>query len=148
MAFFPHIVDENKYFLILLLVNNHNGNVLVTTNVSGLLEINHLKPRKTVVVSKKWKTKTLVTVSAIDAATNLTVNINGESLVYLEPTIKESVSLKVLYIKGKNKIALRLFNLFVVASVCSEARCCLQGIGCVQFDITALHAAQLAAVGA
>ena len=114
MAFFPHIVDENKYFLILLFVNNHNDDVLVTTNVSGLLKINYLKPAKTVVVSKKWKTKTSVTVSAIDAATNQTVNINGESLVYLEPTIKESVSLKVLHIKGKNKIALRLFNLFVI----------------------------------
>ena len=114
MAFFPHIVDENKYFLIFLLVNNHNDDVFVTTNVPGLLEINHLKPGKTVVVGKKWKTKTSVTVSAIDAATNQTVNINGESLVYLEPTIEESISLNVLHVKGKNKIALRLFNLFVI----------------------------------
>ena len=96
------MVDENIFFLIFLLVNDHRGDVLVTTNVSGQLEVNNIKPTKTVATSKRWKTKTWVTVSAIDATTNQTVNINGQSVVKLKPTTEEFLTLKVLHIQGKN----------------------------------------------
>jgi hypothetical protein len=96
-----HIADENKFFLIFLLVNTHHGDVLVTTNVSGQLEIKHLKPSKTFLMNKKWKTTKSVTVSAADATTNRTVNINGKSVVHMEPTIKELVLMSVLFIQGK-----------------------------------------------
>ena len=56
------MVDENIFFLIFLLVNDYRGDVLVTTNVSGQLEVNNIKPTKTVATSKRWKTKTWVTV--------------------------------------------------------------------------------------
>ena len=94
-------IAEKKFVLIFLLVNDHRGDVLVTTNVSGQLDVNYIKPMKTVAISKTWKTKTSVTVSAIDATTNQTVNINEQSVVYLEPTTEEFLSLKVLNIKGR-----------------------------------------------
>ena len=61
------MVDENIFFLIFLLVNDHRSDVLVTTNLSGQLKVDNIKPTKTVVTSKIWKTKTSVTVSATDA---------------------------------------------------------------------------------
>ena len=98
---FSHILDENKFFAAFVLVNNYHGDVLVTTNVSGQLEIEHLKPTKKVVKSKKWKTKKWFSVSAVDATTNRTVDINEHSVIHLETTIKDLISLNVLYIQGK-----------------------------------------------
>ena len=98
---FSHILDENKLFAMFVLVNNYHGDVLVTTNVSGQLEIDHLKPTKTMVKSKQWKTKKWLSVSAVDATTNRTVDINEHSVIHLEPTIKKLISLNVLYIQGK-----------------------------------------------
>ena len=98
---FSHILDENKFFAVFLLVNNYHGDVLVTTNVSGQLEFEHLKPTKKVVKSKQWKTKKWLSVSAVDATTNRTVDINEHSIIHLEPTIKDLISLNVLYIQGK-----------------------------------------------
>ncbi|CAB3992609.1 uncharacterized protein LOC113676378 [Paramuricea clavata] len=92
--------DENKFFAVFVLVNNYHGDVLVTTNVSGQLEIDHLKPTKKVVKSKKWKTKKWLSVSAVDATTNRTVDINEHSVIHLEPTIKNLIWLNVLYIQA------------------------------------------------
>jgi hypothetical protein len=86
---------------VFLLVNNYHGDVLVTTNVSGQLETDHLKPTKKVVKSKQWKTKKRLSVSVVDATTNRTVVINGHLIIHLEPTIKDLISLNVLYIQGK-----------------------------------------------
>ncbi|CAB4021189.1 Hypothetical predicted protein, partial [Paramuricea clavata] len=86
--------DESKFYVVIVLVNNCRGDVLVTTNVSGQLKIDHLKPTKTVVKSKRWKTKKWLSVSVVDATTNRTVDINGHSVIHLEPTIKKLISLK------------------------------------------------------
>ena len=113
---FSH-VDQSKYFISFVLVNDHHGNVIVTTNVSGRMEIDNLKPKATVMKKMKWVTKKLVTVSAVEASTNESVNINGQPVFHLEPTNKELISTKFLHIKGKNFIFKHrqpcLFNSFV-----------------------------------
>ena len=85
-------------------MNDHRSDVVVTTNVSGQLEIDNLKPTETIMKNKKWITKTSFTVSAVEASTNGAVEINGKSIVHLEATTKELMSEKVLYIEGKISI--------------------------------------------
>ena len=99
---FLQIADENRFFIIFLLVNGHRRDVLVTANLSGQLEVNRIKPTKMLSKSKIVKTRTSLTLTAIDAITNQTVNINGKSVVYLEPIIEKLLSLRVLHITGKN----------------------------------------------
>ncbi|XP_028412377.1 uncharacterized protein LOC114535195 [Dendronephthya gigantea] len=93
--------DENKFFLVFILVNNYHGDVLVTANVSGKFAKFNLKPTNRVVKSKKWKTERSLILSAVDASTNQTVDINGQSIICLQSTSKERVSLRVLTIQAK-----------------------------------------------
>ncbi|XP_028399294.1 Schwann cell myelin protein-like isoform X1 [Dendronephthya gigantea] len=88
--------DESNFFLVFLLVNNYQDDVLFTTNVSGQLEKFRLKPTQTVVRVKRWKTKKTLVVRAVVAGTNQKVFINGQSVINLYPTIKEIISLNVL----------------------------------------------------
>ncbi|XP_028418292.1 uncharacterized protein LOC114543560 [Dendronephthya gigantea] len=93
--------DENKFFLLFLLVNIYPGDVSVTANVSDKLEKFDLKPTRRALMTKKWKTKKTLILSAVDGNTNRTVKINGQSVIRLQPTPKNRVrSLIVLIIKG------------------------------------------------
>ena len=95
--------DQSKYFVSFLLINDHHGNVIVTTDVSGQVEIDNLKPKATVLKRMKWVTKKVVTVSAVEASTNEAVNINGQPVIHLEPTSKGLTSMKFLRIKAPKK---------------------------------------------
>ncbi|XP_028412359.1 uncharacterized protein LOC114535177 [Dendronephthya gigantea] len=97
--------DENKFFLVFVLVNNYHGDVFVTTNVSGKVEKFNLKPGNRVVKSKKWKTERSLILSAVDVSTNQTVDINGQSIIHLQSTSKERVSLRVLTIQVQKTVA-------------------------------------------
>ena len=99
-SFLLHFVDKRNFFIVFLLVNKYRGEVLITTNVSGRLKSFHLKPTKTVVKIRRWKTRKSLAVSAVDAGTNQIVHINGQSVVYLNPTMIELISLNVLRIQG------------------------------------------------
>ena len=102
-CFFSY-VDQSKYFISFLLVNDHHNNVIVTTKVTGQVEIDNLKPEATVMKDMKWVTKKLVTVSAVEASTNEAVHINGQAVIHLEPTTKELISTKFLHIEGNSFI--------------------------------------------
>ncbi|XP_028399552.1 uncharacterized protein LOC114522963 isoform X3 [Dendronephthya gigantea] len=88
------------FFTVFLLVNEHHGDVHVSTDNSHQQEYFRIEPTKTVVKSKKWKTTNLLAISAVDAGTNRKVHINGQSVVYLKPAIKKKVSLNVLLIQA------------------------------------------------
>ncbi|XP_028408846.1 uncharacterized protein LOC114531439 [Dendronephthya gigantea] len=102
--------DENKYFMSLLLENDYHGDVLVTINASGLLENVYMKPTETVVKNKKWKFERFVTVSAVEAGTNRVLEIDGQSVIPLKPTMEKSAVLKVLNVKAPR------YNTYLVKS--------------------------------
>ena len=108
---FTHL-DQSKYFMSFVLVNDHHGDVIVTTNISGQLEIDNLKPTETVLKSKKWVTKKFVSVSAIEVSTNRAIDINGQSVIHLKPTTKELMPMTFLRVKGKKKIQMSTILFF------------------------------------
>ena len=93
-------LDENNFFVVFIVENDHHADVIVRTNISGILEVDHLKPKEFLTKRKKWKTKKSLTVSAVDASTNRAVDINGQSIIHLESKTSEYLTLKVLNIKG------------------------------------------------
>lgn len=84
-----------------LLVNQYDSDVLVTTDASGQLESFNLKKAGTMLKSKVVKGKKTFAISAVDADTKEVVFLNGELVIYLEPTIKEEISLHLLSVTGK-----------------------------------------------
>ena len=86
-------------------MNDHHGDIIATTNNSGQIEIDNLKPTETVLKTKKWVTKKFVAISSIEVSGNRAIDINGHSVIHLKPTTKELRPLKTfLRIKGKNSI--------------------------------------------
>ena len=100
---FPH-VHQSKYFMFFVRVNDHHSDVIVTTDISGQIEFDNFKPTETVLKTKKWVTKKFVTVSTIEVSGNLTIDINGHSVLHLKPTTKELMPMTFLRIKVKNSI--------------------------------------------
>ena len=90
------------------MVNNYHGTVFVSTNVSSELESFYLNATNSAVISKKRKTDLPMILSAVDARTNLTVEINKQSIVRLQPSTKESISPTVLNIEGKHCVQRKL----------------------------------------
>ena len=88
------------FFDVFLLINHYHSDILVTTDKAGQQEQFGLKTGKTVVKSIKGKTTKLLAVSAVDAGSDQKLLINGQSVVYLKPTIKEKILLNVLHIRG------------------------------------------------
>ena len=93
-------LDENSFFVVFVVENDHNANVTVRTNISGMLEVGHLKPKEILTKSKKWTTKKSLSASVVDASTYRTVNINGQSIIHLESKTSEYLTLKILKIEG------------------------------------------------
>ena len=93
-------LDENRFFVVFVVENDHNADVTVRTSISGMLEVDHLKPKEILTKGRKWKTKKSLSISAVDASTNRTVNINGQSIIHLESKTSEYLTLKVLKIEG------------------------------------------------
>ena len=94
---FDFVVD---FFDVFLLINHYHSDALVTTDKTGQQKQFVLKAGKTVVKSIKGKTTKLLAVSALDAGTNQKIHINGQSVVYLKPTVLENILLNVLHIRG------------------------------------------------
>ncbi|XP_028411926.1 deleted in malignant brain tumors 1 protein-like isoform X2 [Dendronephthya gigantea] len=91
---------ENDYFHVFLLLNNNEYDVIITTNFQGQLENFHLKQKERMVKTKRSNRKESLAVSAVDADRRQKVNINGQSVVYLESTIEALLSLNVLIIRA------------------------------------------------
>ncbi|XP_028411928.1 lysyl oxidase homolog 2-like [Dendronephthya gigantea] len=87
---------EKDYFLVFLMVNEYNSDVLVTTDVSGQLNNFNLKKGGTMLKSEVVKGKNTFSLSAVNAETEEAVHINGQPVVNLEPTSKEEMSLHLL----------------------------------------------------
>ena len=95
-----HFLEQSKFFIVFIVDNVYNDDVIVRTNISGKLEVDYLKAKAILSKSKSWKEKTSLTVTAVDASTGQALNVNGKSVIHLESTTSEFMTLQVLAIRG------------------------------------------------
>ena len=100
IVYFSHFLDQNVFFIVFIVENVHDNDVIVRTNISGNLEVDYLKPKAILSKSKNLKTKTSLSVSAVDSSTGQAIEINGQSVIHLEPTTSDFMTLEVLTIRG------------------------------------------------
>ena len=100
MVYVSHFLDQIAFFVVFILENDYDNNVKVSTNIAGHLEIDYLKPKAILSKSKNLKTKTSLIVTAVDASTSQALNVNGQSVIHLEPTTSEFMTLQVVIIRG------------------------------------------------
>ena len=100
VVYLPQFLDRIKYFVIFVLENHYSKDVIVRINISGKLKVNHVRARAFLTISKNWNTKKMLSITAIDAATKRALYINGRSVIHLQSTIKQRLTLKVLKIRG------------------------------------------------
>ena len=100
MVYVSYFLDQTAFFVVFILENDYDNDVKVNTNIAGNLEIDYLKPKEILSKSKNLKTKTSLTVSAVDTSTSQALDVNGQSVIHLEPTTSEFMTLQVLIIRG------------------------------------------------
>ena len=100
IAHFPQSLDQNRYFVHLILANGCSDDVLIRINISGKLEVDSVKAKTFSTISKNWKTKKLLSITAVAAATKRVLYINGRSIVHLQSTTWQFLTTKVLNIRG------------------------------------------------
>ena len=88
-------------FVILILVNHYSDDVMVRINFSGKLEVEFVGAKQGLTVRKKFKMKTMLSITAVDAATKRPLYINGQSVIHLQSTTWEVSLVKVLHIEGR-----------------------------------------------
>ena len=91
-------LDERKFFIVTKIVNNYHHNVLVNITVSSVFEVRLLRPLKSFLICKGWKTKKSITVTAIDPATNQTIDISGQSETRISAK-RRLASINVLHVR-------------------------------------------------
>ena len=94
-----HNLENSRYFIWLIIENDHKADVIVKTSISGTLQSDYLKPAEIVIKRKDWKTKKSLSISAVEASTNRKLYINGKSVIHVEST--KVVRLKVLNVQSK-----------------------------------------------
>ena len=100
IAHLPQFLDQKKYFVNLILKNHHSDDVLIRMNISGKLEVDSVKAKTFSTISKNWKTKKLLSITAVAAATQRPLYINGRSIVHLQSTTWQFLTTAVLNIRG------------------------------------------------
>ena len=84
IVYLSHYLGNSRYFIFVIVENRHKADVIVTTNISGTLQSDYLKPGEIVVKHKNWKTKMSLSISAVEASTNRKLYINGKSVIHVE----------------------------------------------------------------
>ena len=91
-------LGQVKFYVVFLLVNNFNGDVVVSTGLPGTSDQITMKRGDTVVVSEQPNNDDPISVTAVDTATSGEVNINGQSSVFITPAMVFGVTFQVLFI--------------------------------------------------
>ena len=91
-------LGEVKFYVVFLLVNNFNGDVVVSTGLPGTSGQITMKRGDTVAVSEQPNNDNPISVTAVDTATSGEVNINGQSSVSITPAMVFGVTFQVLFI--------------------------------------------------
>ena len=85
-----------KFYVVFLLVNNFDGDVVVSNGLPGTSGQITMKPGDTVVVSEQPTNNKPISVTAVDTATSGVVNINGQSSISIKPDKTFGASFQVL----------------------------------------------------
>ena len=91
------LLGSVKFYIIVLLVNNYNDDVRVTTTLAAPYESFVMKPGDRMVISEQPSNQEPVIITAEDFTTRMLVDLNGQSSVSLEPR-KNFGYLEVAYI--------------------------------------------------
>ena len=96
--FYYLFLGEVKFYVVFLLVNNFNGDVVVSTGLPGTSGQITMKRGDTVAVSEQPNNDNPISVTAVDTATSGEVNINGQSSVSITPAKVFGSTFQVLFI--------------------------------------------------
>ena len=93
------LLGEVKFYVVFLLVNNYDGDVVVSTGLPGTSGEITMKPGDTVAVSEQPNNNNPISVTAAVAkGTTGKVNINRQSSVSITPAEIFGASFQVLFI--------------------------------------------------
>ncbi|CAB4011013.1 Glyco X precursor, partial [Paramuricea clavata] len=96
---------EIKFYVVFLLLNNYDGDVVVSTGLPGTSGEITMKPGETVAVSEQPNNNNPISVTAAVAkGTTGKVNINGQSSVSITPAEIFGASFQVLFIYREDPI--------------------------------------------
>ncbi len=87
-----------KFYVVFLLVNNYDGDVVVSTGLPGTSGQIIMKQGDTFAVSEQPNNDNPISVTAVDRATSGEVSINRQSSVSIRPAVIFGASFEVLFI--------------------------------------------------
>lgn len=99
-----------KFYVVFVLINNYDGNVIVSTGLSGSSGELTMKPGEVVVVSEQPNNDNPIEVTAFETLSNGAVNINGRSSFSVTPSARFGASFQVLFIYREDLSKCRVFK--------------------------------------
>ena len=107
-------LGEEKFYVVFLLVNNFDGDVVVSTGLPGTSGQITMKAGDTVVVSEQPNNNKPISVTAVDTASR-SVNVNEQSSVSITPAKVFGATFQVLFLyrEDPSKYIVFILNYFL-----------------------------------
>jgi hypothetical protein len=89
---------EVKFYIVFLVVNNYDGDVVVSTGLPGTSGQITMRTGDTFVLSEQPNNDNPISVTAVDTATSGKIDVNGQSSVSITPSKIFGESFQVLFL--------------------------------------------------
>lgn len=118
--------QDSKFYVVFLLVNNYDGDVIVSTGLPGPSGQITVKRGETVVISEQPNNDNPISVTAVDTATSGEVNINGQNSISIKPDKTFGASFQVLFLGVQKPGKLVVALVYYISEHIEEFNVCRQ----------------------